>query len=131
MQKTFTLTAVALLLVLTVLALAPAKNLDGVIAALNSGNGTELAGYVGDKVEIGMPDKTGKYTRAQATAIFKDFFATHGVRNFKVMHKGDKGGKQFCIGELHTKSGMFRTQVLMENVDGKAYIKLISFQATG
>ena len=115
--------------VLTLSAFAPARNLDGVIAALNSGNAASVARYVDDKVEINVPGKKGSYNSAQATAVLKDFFAANSVRSFKVLHKGDKGGKQFCIGVLQTQSGNFRTQILMENKGGREYIKLLSLQA--
>ena len=117
------------LMVLTLSAFVPAKNLDGVIAALNTGNAAGVARYVDDKVEIGLPDKKGSYNAAQATTLLKDFFSANGVRSFKTVHKGDKGGKQFCIGTLQTLSGNYRTQILMETKGGREVIKLISFQA--
>ena len=49
------------LMLLTLSAFAPAKDLDGVIAALNTGNAAGVARYVDDKVEIGLPDKKGTY----------------------------------------------------------------------
>ncbi len=127
MNKMLTLTCAALLLVLS--AFRPIKGLDEVIGALNSGNAAELARYVDDNVEIGLPDKTGTYSKAQAVMIFRDFFATNGVRSFEVKHKGDNNGKQFCIGVLHTRSGNYRTQIFMNNKNGRQLIKLISFQA--
>lgn len=117
------------LMVLTLSAFAPAKDLDGVIAALNTGNAAGVARYVDDKVEIGLPDKKGTYNSAQAATLLKEFFSANGVRSFKTVHKGDKGGKQFCIGTLQTLSGNYRTQILMETKGGKEVIKLLSFQA--
>ena len=125
MPKIFTLIIVAFVLLT---AFTKVRNLDGVIEALKTGNATALAGYVDDSVEIGMPDKTGTYNKAQATALFKDFFASKEVRLFEVKHQGDNEGKQFCVGVLHTKSGSFRTQVFMHTRDGRQAIKLISFQ---
>jgi len=127
MKRTLTFLAAAILLTLS--AFAPAQNLDGVIGALNTGNAAGIARYVGDKVEIGLPDKKGSYNSTQAAAVLKDFFSANGVRAFKTVHKGDKGGKQFCIGTLQTLSGNYRTQILMESKGGRDYIKLLSFQA--
>ena len=127
MKQIFTLLCAATVLLGS--AFAPAKNLDGVIAALNSGNAAGVAQYVEQKVEINLPDNKGSYTGAQAAAVLKDFFSANGVRAFKVVHKGDKGGKLFCIGTLQTLSGNYRTQILMENKGGREYIRLLSFQA--
>lgn len=108
---------------------AAVKNLDGVIEALKKGSATELARYVDETVEIGMPDKTGTYNREQATGLLRDFFAANSVRLFEVKHKGDNEGKQFCVGVLHTQSGSFRTQVFMQTKGSRQVIRLISFQA--
>ena len=110
-------------------AFATVNNLDGVIEALKKGSATELARYVDDSVEIGLPDKTGTYNKEQATALLRNFFANHSVRLFDVKHKGDNEGKQFCVGVLHTQSGSFRTQVFMHTKGDRQVIKLISFQA--
>jgi hypothetical protein len=126
MQKLITIACAALMLALT--AFKPIKGLDEVIAALNSGNATELAKYVDDNIEIGLPDKTDTYSKAQAVMIFKDFFANNPVKSFELKHKGDSGGKLFCIGVLHTRSGDYRTQVFMNSKNGRQLVKVISFQ---
>ncbi len=127
MKKVLTLFSLVTVLLLSAFALA--KDLDSVIGALNTGNAAGIARYVDDKVEIGLPDKKGSYNSTQASAVLKDFFAANGVRSFKAVHKGDKGGKQFCVGTLSTLSGNYRTQILMESKDGREVIKLLSFQA--
>lgn len=128
MQKIFTLTSIALLILLTAFK-PPAKGLDDVIAALHTGNATELAKYVDDNIEIALPDKSDTYSRAQALIILRDFFNNTGVRSFEVKHKGDSGGNQFCIGTLHTRSGSYRTTVFMKTVGGKQVVKEIRFQS--
>ena len=110
-------------------AFATVKNLDGVIEALKKGSATELARYVDDTVEIGLPDKTGTYNKDQATSVLRDFFAANSVRLFEVKHKGDNEGKQFCVGVLHTQSGSYRTQLFMHTKGGRQVIRLISFHA--
>lgn len=104
------------------------RGLDDVIVALNSGNATELAKYVDDNIEIGLPDKTDTYSRTQALMIFRDFFANVGVRSFEVKHQGDNNGRQFCIGTLSTRSGAYRTTVFMTTKNGKQLVKEIRFQ---
>ena len=127
MKKTFTL--VSILFFIAATAFKPAnRGLDEVIAALGSGNATELARYVDDNIEIGLPDKTDTYSRAQAVMIFRDFFANVGVRSFEVKHQGDNGGRQFCIGTLNTRTGTYRTTVFMTTKNGKQLVKEIRFQ---
>jgi hypothetical protein len=127
MNKLFTLSSILLLLFTT--AFKPLnRGLDEVISALNTGNATELAKYIDDNIEIGMPDKTGTYSRAQALMIFRDFFTNSGVRSFEVKHQGDSGGRQFCIGTLSTRSGAYRTTVFMTTKNGRQLVKEIRFQ---
>jgi hypothetical protein len=127
MKKTFTLLSILFLIVAS--AFKPAnRGLDEVIAALNSGNATELARYVDDNIEIGLPERTDSYSRAQALMIFRDFFANSGVRSFAVKHQGDNGGRQFCIGTLSTRTGPYRTTVFMTTKNGKQLVKEIRFQ---
>lgn len=126
MQKFFTLTLAASLLVLS--AFSPLKGLDDVISALNSGNATELAKYVDDNIEIALPDKADSYSRAQALMVLRDFFANSGVRSFEVKHKGENAGSQFCVGTLHTRSGDYRTTVFMKTKNNRQLVKEIRFQ---
>ena len=126
MHKTITLLLGGLFLIMT--AFVPARGLDDVINALRTGNASELTKYIDDNVEISLPDKSDSYSRAQANVILRDFFAGSGVRGFEVMHKGDNGGSKFCIGILQTRSGNYRTTVLMKTKSGKQVVKEIRFQ---
>ena len=127
MKKIFTLFSI--LFFIGTSAFAPAnRGLDDVISALNSGNATELARYVDDNIEIGLPDKTDTYSRAQALMIFRDFFTNNSVRSFTVKHQGDNSGRQFCIGTLTTRTGAYRTTVFMTTKGGKQLVKEIRFQ---
>ena len=46
--------------------------------------------------------------------MLRDFFATHPVKGFEIIHKGEKAGSQYCIGTLQTKTGNYRTTVFMK-----------------
>ncbi|HEX2606114.1 MAG TPA: DUF4783 domain-containing protein [Flavisolibacter sp.] len=107
----------------------PISGLDDVINSLKSGNATELAKYVDDNIEIALPDKSDTYSRAQAVVILQDFFTNNGVKGFEIVHKGDNGGSQFCIGTLQTRSGNYRTIVFMKTKNGKQLVKQIKFQS--
>lgn len=127
MKPIFTLAFAAL--VFTVSAFKPLSGLDDVISALRKGNATELAKYMDDNIEISLPDKSDSYSKTQAVIILKDFFTNNGVKGFDVIHKGDNGGSQFCIGTLQTRSGNYRTTVFMKTKNGRQLVKEIRFQS--
>ena len=111
-------------------AFRPIAGLDEVIGALKSGNAQEMAKYIDDNVAISLPDKSDNYSKSQAVMVLKDFFSNNGVSGFDVQFKGENGGGQYCIGNLKTRSGIYRTTVLMKAKDGKQVIKEIRFKSS-
>ena len=109
-------------------AFTQASSIDAVIAAMRTGNSTEMSKYFDDNLELTLPDKSDSYSRAQATLILKDFFSNKGVKGFDVKHKGDQGGDQFCIGTLQTGSGNFRTTVFMKTKASREVVRKIRFE---
>lgn len=105
------------------------SSIDEVIAALRSGNSTQVSGFFDDNVELTLPDKNDSYSKAQAQLIIKDFFTNNGVKGFELKHKGDSPGGHYCIGTLQTNAGNFRTNVFMKIKNGKEYVKEIRFQS--
>jgi hypothetical protein len=118
------------LLALVVSAFKPIVGLDDVINALKAGNAQELSKYIDNNVEISLPDKTDNYSKTQAVMVLKDFFNNNGVTGFDVQFKGENGGGQYCIGNLKTKSGVYRTTVFMKVKDNKQVIKEIRFKSS-
>lgn len=102
-------------------------SIDSVIVALRTGNAAELGKYMDDNVDLSLPDRSDNYSRAQAVLVLKDFFSRNGVSGFEVKHKGANGGNQFCIGQLSTKAGEYRTTVFMKAEGGKHVINEIKF----
>lgn len=105
------------------------SNIDEVIAALKTGNASELSRHLDDNVELTLPDKSDNYSKAQAQLILKDFFSNSSVKGFLLKHKGDSPGGHYCIGTLETASGNFRTNVFMKAKGNKEVIKEIRFQS--
>ena len=128
MNRIFTLVLSSIILLLV--AFRPLADLDNVISALKGGNATELAKYVDDNIEINLPDKSDTYSRTQALMILKDFFTNNDVKSFDVKHRGSSGNNQYCVGDLNTKSGVYRTTVLMINKNGKSLVKEITFKSS-
>jgi hypothetical protein len=127
MRKIIFLSTVVIAFLLS--AFKPIVGLDDVIDALKAGNAQELSKHIDDNVEISLPDKTDNYSRAQAVMVLKDFFNNNGVTGFDVQFKGENGGGQYCIGNLKTKSGVYRTTVFMKTKEGKQLIKEIRFKS--
>ncbi|MEI6949457.1 DUF4783 domain-containing protein [Paraflavisolibacter sp. H34] len=106
----------------------PLYGLDDVIEALRTGKADEMAKYIEDDVEITLPGKSDTYSRAQALVILKDFFANNKVLTFEVKHRGSNSNNQFCIGNLQTRSGAYRTTIFMKTKNGRQSVKAIQFQ---
>lgn len=104
------------------------SSIDEVINAMKAGNATEIAKSFDNTVEINMPDKTNSYSKSQAELVLKDFFSSHSVKSFTVIHKGENSGSQFCIGTLVTKSGSYRTTIFMKQKGDKQVLQGITFE---
>jgi hypothetical protein len=127
MRKVFFLSTI--LVAFLTSAFKPAAGLEDVINALKEGNAQELSRYIDDNIEISLPDKSDNYSRTQAVMVLKDFFSNNGVSGFDVQFKGENGGGQYCIGNLKTKSGVYRTTVFLKSKEGKQVIKEIRFKS--
>ena len=127
MKKIMGLALLAIPLIL--LSFKPAYNIDDVVAAIRSGDAAGLAKFFDDRVDISLPDKSDTYSKTQAEMIMRDFFSNKGVLSFEVKHKGEQGGAQFCVGELKTKQGSFRTHLFMRQRGDRQLLQEIRFQA--
>ncbi|MBK8710902.1 MAG: DUF4783 domain-containing protein [Niastella sp.] len=123
MKRLISLFALFILLVSFALA-----GLPEVIAAIKSGNSSALARYFDNTVEITLPQKNSTYSKSQAEIIIKDFFSNNPVKNFKVLHQGEKSGSQYCIGTLETSNGNFRTTFFMKNKGDTQSLQEIRFE---
>ncbi|MGE5107028.1 MAG: DUF4783 domain-containing protein [Sphingobacteriales bacterium] len=103
--------------------------LDDVIGAMKAGSSDQLAKYFDNVVEITMPDKSNSYSKSQAEIIMKDFFNNNKVKSFDVLHKGDNGNSNYCIGNLLTKDGKFRTTLFVKQRGDKQYLQEIRIEA--
>ena len=102
--------------------------IDEVISAIKSGNATQVAKYFDNNVEISMPDKSNSYSKSQGELVIKDFFTTNTVKSFEVIHKGENGGSQYCIGTLITKGGNFRTTIFMKQKGDQQVLQELRFE---
>lgn len=99
-----------------------------IVDALKSGNAKEISKYFDNTVEITLPAKTNSYSKIQAESLLQNFFDTNGVKDFKVIHKSESAGSQYCIGNLATNNGLFRTTIYMKQKGEKQVIQELRFE---
>ena len=95
---------------------------------MKAGNATDIARFFDNTIEINTPDKSSSYSKSQAELVLKDFFSSHAVKSFTVIHKGENAGSQFCIGTLVTKGGSYRTTIFMKQKGDKQVLQGITFE---
>ena len=99
-----------------------------VVKAIKTGNSAEVSKYFDNTVEITLPEKSNSYSKSQAELVLHDFFATNGVKDFEVLHKSDDPGSQYCIGNLQTNNGTFRTTIFMKQKGDKELVQELRFE---
>lgn len=104
------------------------SGIEEIVTALKEGNASGIAKYFDNTVEITMPDKSNSYSKSQAEVIIRDFFSNNPVKSFTILHKGENGGSQYCIGTLVTKNGSFRTTVFMKLKENRQMLQEIRFE---
>ncbi|MBC7423996.1 MAG: DUF4783 domain-containing protein [Ferruginibacter sp.] len=102
--------------------------IDDVIAAMKTGNATQVAKFFDTNIEISINDKSNSYSKSQGELVLKDFFATNLVKSFDVIHKGENAGSQYCIGTLVTKGGTFRATIFMKQKGGQQVLQELRFE---
>jgi hypothetical protein len=103
------------------------NNLDSIIMSIESGNPSRLSAFFDSNVEISLPDKSNNYSKGQAELVLKDFFKLHQVKRFQVLHSGENMGAQYCIGNLYTHNGTFRTTLYIKQTAQKSILQEIKF----
>jgi hypothetical protein len=124
MKRIFTF----LFLSATMLSFAVFVGIDDVIAALKTGNATQVSKYFDNTVDITLAEKSNTYSKSQAEVILRDFFNNNPVKGFQILHKGNNGGSEYCIGKLTTSNAIFRTTIFMKQKGEKQFLQEIRFE---
>lgn len=127
MKHLLRLSLIALMVVLSVAGLN-AQSVDGVIAALKTGNATQVVGNVGDNMQLTIAEKTSTHSKAQAEQALKEFFGKSTVKGFELKHKGSSPTGNYAIGTLQTAGGNYRVNIFMRKEKGGEVIKELRFQ---
>lgn len=72
-------------------------------------------------VEMSLPGKDNRYSKADAIGLMEAFFSLHAVQSFNKMHSGSSRGKvsNYYIGQLKTDKGAYRVYIYYDVHDGK------------
>lgn len=101
---------------------------DEVVKAIKAGDAQEVSKYFDNTVEITLSGKSNSYSKPQAALILHDFFASNTVKDFEILHKSDNSGSQYCIGNLKTVNGIFRTTIFMKQKGSAEVIQSLNFE---
>ena len=124
MKKIFTIIAAFLALSsFTIIA-----GIKDVVTAIKSGNAVAVAKYFDNTVEITVNGKSTNYSKAQGEVVLRDFFANNAVKSFTILHQGESGGSEFCIGTLSTSNGSYRTTLNLKQKGDKQTLQEIKFE---
>jgi hypothetical protein len=124
MERFFT----CLLLSVTLYSFSALEGIDDVIASLKSGNAAQISKYFDKTVDITLPNKSNTYSKSQGEVILRDFFTNNEVKNFQILHKGNNGGSEYCIGKLTTANNSYRTTIFMKQKGDKQFLQEIRFE---
>ena len=102
--------------------------LNDVVNAIKSGNAAAVAKYFDNTVDITVNGKSTNYSKAQGEVVLRDFFANNAVKSFSVLHQGESGGSEFCIGTLVSSNGNFRTTLNLKRKGDKQTLQEIKFE---
>jgi hypothetical protein len=104
---------------------------DEIISSIQNGNGTDLAAFFSENVELVVESHDDVYSKSQARQIISDFFKANQPTQFSLIHQGGKDGARYAIGSLVTKTGSFRVYFLLKSKDSKFYIHQLRIEKQG
>ena len=102
--------------------------MDEVVASMKSGNSAQLGRFFDQTVQIHLPENSGSFSRSKAVEILRNFFITHPVKGFQLIHAGQHTGSEYCIGTLITLNGAYRTTIFMQQSAGVQVLQEIRME---
>lgn len=60
--------------------------------------------------------------------VLQNFFTTNAVKDFEILHRSDNAGAQYCIGNLKTTNGDYRTTIYMKQKGDKIVLQELRFE---
>lgn len=102
----------------------------GVVAAFRKGSSQELDGYLGDKVELILENRSENVDRRAAAGKMSAFFSGNRVSGFTVNHQGKRDESGFIVGTLVTANGNFRVNCFFRKMADNYVIHQIRIDKT-
>lgn len=102
--------------------------LEAVLAALKTGNATNLALRFEENIELTLPDQTGTTSRSQGQVRLAQFFDKYPVTTFELKHKGKSPGGSYAMGTLKTQQADYRVNVFLRGKGGKELVRELRIQ---
>lgn len=75
-----------------------------VSSAIRNADIDKISKYMGEEVEISLPNKQGSYSKAQAKYVMKEFFTDYPPAAFTIVHTGSYNRSQYALGEYVSKN---------------------------
>lgn len=98
--------------------------------ALTSGDAASLKNMMMQEVDFSLLDEEGMFPADQVVKMLTAFFKDHPVSSFEVKHKGtSKLDDHYRIGELTTKSGLYRVTYFLKNTPNGVKIKQLRIES--
>jgi hypothetical protein len=99
-----------------------------IASALKSGDASQVSKYLDNTVEITLRESTKSYSKNQAQLVLSQFFSNNPVKDFKLIHESENEGSEYCIGNLTTANGVFRTTIYMKQKGDKQLVQEMRFE---
>ena len=99
-----------------------------IINAIKTGNAAGVSKFFDNSVEITFPGKSNSYSKSQAELVLRDFFSNNPAKNFEIIHKSENEGSQYCIGNLETTNGIYRTTIYLKQKGEKQVVQELRFE---
>jgi len=101
---------------------------DEIAKHIRSGNARELAQHFNTTIQLTVPADDGRYSRAQAEMIIRDFFSKNPPRTFAINHQGSSSdGSQYFVGTYTSGKKSYHSYFLIKEVSGKMLIHQLRF----
>ncbi|PHI19415.1 hypothetical protein CEQ90_12915 [Lewinellaceae bacterium SD302] len=120
---------IQLLLLPSLLLASSVESLADISRALGAGDVAALDKFLDSEVELSVLGADDFFSKAEATAQLKSFFAKHAATKFTQIHTGTSPTTQaeYCIGNLEAGGKTFRVVIYLAQVNGALKIKKMSF----
>ncbi len=101
---------------------------DEILGAIKKGDALKISRHFDNLVEITLNDRSNSYSRNQAEVVLRDFFSNHSVRSFTIIHRVNSNNGEYCVGNLNTANGEYRTTILFKTKGDKKLVQELRFE---